>query len=129
MSAASIVPNRPQLELVKTVSARRRWSREEKLRIVAESSAGRRAAAETARRYGLSMSQLFAWRRLSREGRLMEPDEPEAATASSVAVPSMVPPADAGAGQMEIIIGDVRIIVDTSIDSEALARVAKAFGR
>ncbi|WP_084801961.1 transposase [Bradyrhizobium sp. Ec3.3] len=59
---------------------RRRWTLEEKQRIVAESRGGPRLVSVTARRNGLSASQLFTWRRLAREGRL-----------SGDAVPALVP--------------------------------------
>src|SRR5258708_3138503 len=63
-----------RLEVVSS-GARRRWTLEEKQRIVAESYAASRQVSATARRNGLSASQLFTWRRLSREGRLVEADE------------------------------------------------------
>jgi transposase len=47
-----------------------RWTLEEKRRIVSESYGGCREVSATARRHGLSGSQLFTWRRLAREGRL-----------------------------------------------------------
>jgi transposase len=56
-----------RLEVVE-VGRRRRWSDAEKLRIVAESMAGRRLVSATARRHGISRSQLYTWRRLAREG-------------------------------------------------------------
>src|SRR5207302_1933043 len=68
-----------RLEVVST-GARRRWTLEEKQRIVAESYGGPRLVSVTARRNGLSASQLFTWRRLAREGRL-----------SGDAVPALVP--------------------------------------
>ncbi|WP_156438654.1 transposase [Bradyrhizobium valentinum] len=55
--------------------ARRRWTLEEKQRIVAESYAALRQVSATARRNGLSASQLFTWRRQARDGRLVEADE------------------------------------------------------
>ena len=58
-----------RLEVI-TTGARRRWTLLEKQRIVAESQGGRRVVSATARRHGLSASQLFTWRRLAREGRL-----------------------------------------------------------
>ena len=58
-----------RLEVIET-GARRRWSVEEKLRILAESEHGPRQVSATARRYGLSTGQLFTWRRLARQGRL-----------------------------------------------------------
>jgi transposase-like protein len=58
-----------RLEVIQT-GARRRWTPEEKRRIVAESASAPRLVSATARRYGLSAGQLFTWRRLVREGRL-----------------------------------------------------------
>lgn len=51
-----------RLEVIST-GARRRWTLEEKHRIVAESYSGPRMVSVTARRNGLSTSQLFTWRR------------------------------------------------------------------
>jgi transposase len=45
---------------------RRRWSEDEKLKIVLESLQAPRQVSATARRYGLSRSQLLQWRRLFR---------------------------------------------------------------
>ena len=58
-----------RLEVVDT-GRRRRWSFEEKLRIVEESHQGHRQVSATARRHGISASLLFSWRRDFREGRL-----------------------------------------------------------
>ena len=63
-----------RLDVIST-GARRRWTLEEKQRIVAESYSAPRLASVTARRNGLSASQLFTWRRLAREGRLVEGEE------------------------------------------------------
>src|SRR6516225_2688993 len=68
-----------RLEVVST-GARRRWTLDEKQRIVAESYGGPRLVSVTARCNGLSASQLFTWRRLAREGWL-----------SGDAVPALVP--------------------------------------
>ncbi|WP_249734993.1 transposase [Bradyrhizobium sp. sGM-13] len=51
-----------RLEVVDT-GRRRRWSEEEKARIVLESMSEPRLVAATARRYGLSRSLLVTWRR------------------------------------------------------------------
>jgi transposase len=57
-----------RLEVVDS-GRRRRWSDEEKLKIVLESLAAPRRVSATARRYGVARSQLLQWRRLFRPER------------------------------------------------------------
>ena len=52
-----------RLEVVET-GRRRRWSEDEKLKIVLESLQASRQVAATARRYGISRSLLLRWRQL-----------------------------------------------------------------
>ena len=118
-----------RLEVVST-GARRRWTLEEKQRIVAESYDGPRLVSLTARRNGLSTSQLFTWRRLARDGRLggdampaLVPVEitPSLAPASiSAPQPASSPAAQpARAGIIEIELGgDCRVRVDRDVDTE-----------
>jgi transposase len=129
-----------RLEVVST-GARRRWTLEEKQRIVAESYEGPRLVSLTARRNGLSTSQLFTWRRLARDGRLsgdtvpaLVPVEitPVAAPISSDAPqPAPSPPAQrAGTGIIEIELGgDCRVRVDRDVDPAALQRVLELLKR
>ena len=58
-----------RLEVVET-GRRRRWSEDEKLKIVLESLQAPRQVAATARRYGISRSLLFRWRRRLAPNRL-----------------------------------------------------------
>src|SRR4051812_22093383 len=58
-----------RLEVI-TTGARRRWTLEEKRRIVAESYRAPRIGSETAGGHGLNPIQLSTWRRLDSEGRL-----------------------------------------------------------
>jgi transposase len=104
---------------------RRRWTDDEKLKIVLESLQMPRAISSTARRYGISRSLLLNWRR----SFCTEPDG--AAGQKSGFVPAMVV-ADAApsalavpaSGHMVIEIGkDRRVIVDAGVDAAALARV------
>lgn len=113
-----------------TTGARRRWSIEEKCRIVAESCSAPRVVSATARRYGLSTSLLYKWRRLASAGRLGPRDGvPVFAPAMLVAErrePGALLPGSptAGAGRMEIVLsGARRVVVDKEVDSAALARV------
>jgi transposase len=130
--------------------ARRRWTLDEKQRIVAESYAAPRQVSATARRNGLSASQLFTWRRLARDGRLTEadrettfapvlvgddslrcslplpPEQPEAAdlSLSPQACAPTVP------GRIEIVLmRGHRVIVDNGVDAAVLARVLAVLER
>ena len=71
-----------RLEVVDT-GRRRRWSEDEKLKIVLESLQAPRQVAATARRYGVSRSLLLRWRRSFRP-------EPNDATDQPGFVPAMV---------------------------------------
>ena len=57
-----------RVEVITGVGRRRRWSVEEKLRIVEESLRPGVSVRSVARRQGLNPNQLFTWRRLAREG-------------------------------------------------------------
>ena len=111
---------------------RRRWSADQKQRIIAESFAPGASVAEVARRYGLNANMLFTWRR--RHGH--------AAGANAVGEPvKIVPmrivettpiavPAASPTGRMEIVlVGGERIIVGADVDAPALARIVKALTR
>ncbi len=122
-----------RLEVVDT-GRRRRWSFEEKLRIVEESHQGDRQVSATARRHGISASLLFSWRRDFREGRLGGGDFPDLVPA--VVLPDLELPSvptfskPVANGRMEIVIGDDRrVIVNADVDGPALARVLKVLGR
>jgi transposase len=110
---------------------RRRWTDDEKLKIVLESMQVPRAISSTARRYGISRSLLLSWRR----SFCTEPDG--AAGQKSGFVPAMVVadlapsvPAMPASGRMVIEIGkDRRVIVDAGVDAAALARVLAVLER
>jgi transposase len=51
------------VEVITSVERRRRWSREDKLRIVAESARPEGTVSQVARAHGIAPSQLFTWRR------------------------------------------------------------------
>jgi transposase len=54
---------KPRVEEITSVERRRRWSREEKERLVAASLAPGVTASELARSAGIHVSQLFRWRK------------------------------------------------------------------
>ena len=118
-----------RLEVVET-GRRRRWSEDGKLRIVAESLSGPRLVSATARRYGISPSLLYTWRRFFRAERI------GAEGLASGFVPAMIIPetrpgaGTAPTGRMEIIVAKGRrIIVDAEVDAAALARVVEVLDR
>jgi transposase len=114
---------------------------EEKQRIVAESYVGPRLVSVTARRNGLSASQLFTWRRLAREGRLsgdavpaLVPVEiaftPAPGSTCTPQPPSSPPEQRASVGIIEIELSDgCRVRVDRDVDAEALQRVLELLRR
>ncbi len=119
-----------RLEVVET-GRRRRWSDDEKLRIVAESFAAPRAVSSTARRHGISRSLLVTWRRSfgSEQNNCQE----EQAGFARVVLAAEVERAVTGtatSGQMVIVVGrDRRVIVDAGVDAAALARVLEVLER
>jgi transposase len=125
------MPKVSRLEVIETGS-RRRWSLEEKQRIVAESQGAPREVSSTARRYGLRPSQLFAWRRLARDGRLGTA-EPLAFTQAVIACEPLAhgaPAAVVNSARIEIVLANgIRFVVDQAVDACALARIIGAIER
>ncbi len=108
-----------QFEVITGVGRRRRWSDEDKARIVAESLDPATTASAVARRYGLHVSQLFAWRQ-------------QLAASAAREAPAFVPVvvAEGGAatpagtaGRMEIALGPAVVRVGADVDVAALRRV------
>jgi transposase len=134
MSGHKVRAEVSRLEVIET-GRRRRWSEDEKLRIVAESYAGPRRVASTARRHGISRSLLTTWRRAWRAGLLGGDVAPEFSPVIVAPDPSLIVPARHGAaarsvGRMEIELGaDRRIVVGSDVDAAALARVLAVLER
>ena len=131
----SLLPDR--LEVIE-VGRRRRWSDEEKLRIVTECLEGPRLVSLTARRHGITRSQLMAWRRALKVERIGA--EPAPVFVPAVVVPEPPLPAkaaprrraphQAAQGLMVIEVGrGRRVVVDGAVDAEALARVLDVLDR
>lgn len=129
----TVLTSRPVFERLEVVESgrRRRWTEEEKLRIVAESLSGSRQVSSTARRHGISRSLLTTWRRQFR----VQPQPGEEAGAGFVpavvlAEGPAVAPSALSSTRMEIVVsGDRRIIVDAGVDVAALARVLDLLSR
>ncbi len=113
--------------MITGVGRRRRWTDEDKARIVAESLDPATTSSAVARRYGLHASQLFTWRQQLQRS---------ASAAQTLGGPGFVPvllaedgapPVEAAgrieAGRMEIALGPAVIRVGADVDAAALRRV------
>jgi transposase len=146
--AATAAVNRLGHGVITGGGRRRRWSDDDKARIARESREPGTSVPEVARRYGLSVGQLYKWRQTARapSGGSVEADartKPvrqerdgsalvEAGPAFApvvMAMPAIPPhPTITGSGSMEIVIGDVMVRVNggADIDVERLAAVLNA---
>ena len=116
-----------RLEIVES-GGRRVFTNEAKFRIVAESYSGRRLGSATARKYGITRSQLNDWRSAAQAGCL-----------GPLAVDGFVPalivpevpaaletPMPSAAGRMEVVSANGRrVIVDRHVDVEVLLRIVR----
>ena len=141
-------------EIISTVERRRQWPTEEKLRIMSEALAPGATIAAIADRHGVCRSQLYAWLRHAREGRLpgisMSPPEavsfvpvrvradtrtssptPPCNPSGSSATSSRPPASSALRGRrpamVEVVLTNGRIVkVDESIDAQVLGAIVAA---
>ncbi len=122
------------------VERRRRWSRDEKARIVEETLTPGAVVSEIARRHGVAQSLLFTWRRLARAAA--QPRERDSSILLPVEIDAPSPPPEAARlsrpgpngrrpkpGIIEIELGSgKRVRVDSDVDAEALRRVLSVLG-
>ena len=122
-------------EIRSGVVRRRRWTSEEKGRVVAQAVAPGAVVAEVARRHDLIPQQLSNWIKAAKEGRVMLPaPEPsvESAEATDVAfvpVVALPTPETAGADPascIEIVAGSVLVRVPLGADARTLAAILRA---
>ncbi|HVM85822.1 MAG TPA: transposase [Candidatus Binatia bacterium] len=126
-----------RVEVLEGAERRRRWSHDEKMRIVAETLQPGVKVTTVARRNKVASSLVFTWRRLARTGQLGAAPEPAfvpvqiagpAASPPSVPVargaPHSAPSSSRRGGLIEIDLpGGRRVRVDAQFDAEALSRV------
>ena len=116
-----------RLEVITGVGRRRAWSNEDKGRIIAETFAVGANVSAVARRYGLRPQQVYAWRRLARDGALALPSEGglgfvPVTAAESEPAPSAATPS----GIVEIEITGTMIRVAPGMDWRHLRDVLRA---
>ena len=120
-----------RIEVLNGVERRRHWSRDEKMRIVAESSEPAARVVDVARRNDISPSLLFSWRRQFRQPADIPPSmvpvviaEPSVATLPLPTKPRRTRGPAKERGLIEIDLGGGRRVrVDAGVDADALARV------
>ncbi len=119
-----------RMEVLTGPERRRRWSDEEKSRIVREAQEPGVRYADVARRHDLSAAQLYQWRVARREGRLIDPRGGSigflevAGAALDVAAPGEVPVV---ATPIEIVLPGGRALkASSSLTTAELKRLIRA---
>jgi len=123
---------KPQVEVITSVQRRRRWSREEKERIVAAALEPGAVASEVARAAGIHTSQLFRWRQQLCE-RIQAPAtfNPVMITSEpgTIALPSPGPlPERAGMVEIEFATGG-RMRITGPVDAATVSALIKALAQ
>lgn len=137
-------------EVISRVERRRHWPRAEKLRILSEATAPGATIAVVADRNGVCRSQIYAWLRLARTGRLpgisvspqagqfvparIEAPQNPSASGCQPRLPAtvcdtglMVPSRGRRPKTVEVVLTNGRIMrVDECIDPNSLARLVTA---
>jgi transposase len=114
------------------VVRRRRWSDEEKGRIVAEAIAPGAVAAEVARRHDLAPQHLWNWIRAAKEGRFALPADGVASFVPVISVESgqaNEPAQELRASAIEIVIGAVMVRVPAGAEARDVEVVLRAVRR
>ncbi|UTV41912.1 transposase (plasmid) [Ensifer adhaerens] len=126
-----------QIEVITSVERRRRWSREQKERLVAATLEPGASVSEIAHSAGIHVSQLFRWRKelcqISAPSvpRLVPVEVVEALPAP--AIPAEPPPVCRARKKASMVMielgGGRRLRVESDIDTEALARILDVLER
>lgn len=117
-----------RLEVLTGVDGRRRWSSDDKARIVEETLAPGATVSEVARRHDIRPQQLFGWRRGM---RIVDPEPrmsfvPALLEAPERAERARPRPARAGRGDIELEIDGVVVRVRRGAEPKTVAAVIKA---
>lgn len=135
---AGLAPGRPQydrhdnfqrIEVITGVARRRRWSSEEKARIVGESLLPGANVSEIARRHGVNPNQVFAWRRQFRSGDERTDASQEPGFAAVVVTETAPTVAAAKPGTIEVAVGRMVVRVDGPVDVATLHQVLETVRR
>jgi transposase len=118
-----------RMEGISTTGQRRRWSEDEKARIVEESLKPGAHVSEVAKRHGVSRGMVFEWRRQAKAGEARQ----DAGQSRPRFVPVTIVPEETGpqhiandAPAIEIELGEIRIRIKGRVDGVALRTVLSA---
>ena len=112
--------------LFRSVGRRRRWSDEDKGRIVAESFTPCAVVSEVARRHEISPQHLFGWRKAARDGRLALPADEAAVFVPVMLAPQKPAVTTPSAPSITIETAGVVVRVECGVDVGWLAAVLRA---
>ena len=122
------------VEVITRVERRRRWSREEKQRVVAESARPDRTVSQVARAHGVAANLLFTWRRQFLAAAVAGDDAsasfvPVRLTEEVSGLPETGTGSPVAAGRLEIRLpSGIVINVIGEVAGESLRRVLVALG-
>jgi len=123
------------MEIITGRERRRRWSLEDKLRMVAETHESGGCVRQVAARHDIYPGLLFTWRRQVREGKLEPPKPPMFVPVHTLGASLALPNAEraaqrpprSAAGRIEIELRDgSRVRVDGDVSLASLRRVLAA---
>jgi transposase len=129
-----------RIEVINGAAGRRRWSADDKARIVEETLAPGAVVSEVARRHGLTPQQLFGWRREARRASAEAVEAPAAFVPAVVEAPSSPPEPQprpeprrrrrssrrSAAEGSELEIGGVVVRIGAAASPKAIAAVIRA---
>lgn len=113
--------------MIEGPTGRRRWPREVKARIVAESFAAGARVSDVARRHGVQPQQVTAWRRQARAGELVLPDAEDLGFATLVLEEPLVSAeGPATSAPIEIVVETVVVRLPCDSQPARIAAIAAA---
>jgi transposase len=122
-----------RIEILTGPGRRRRWSADEKARIVAETLMPGARVSDVARRWQLCSQQVFTWRREARNEQAMIPTDPVAASiptfvpiVAEVAVGAVTAAVNAAPPAIEVELAGAVVRVASGLDATTLTTVLRA---
>lgn len=126
--------SRRRIEVINGAGGRRRWSADDKARILEETLVPGAVVSEVARRHGLTPQQLFGWRREARRALKAAAEAPARFVPAVVEAPGPAPEPRLGCGRrrrsraegIELEIEGVVVRVGSGASAQAITAVIRA---